>query len=280
MIPVALVVTGLALVVAPRFLAGWTGIRRTPRAALFLWQGFALSAVLCFLLAGPVALAELVGGDDPAMIAVTLLTGAVSVLVLAHLLANGRRIGRRLRAQRRDHREVIDLVARHQDGRTRVLAHDAMGAYCVPGDGARVVLTEATLQRLDDAQLDAVLAHEDAHLRERHDLVLEFFSVLHTAAPPRARAEAALAEVRLLVEVLADRAAAARTSPVVLARALVALTSARHPDGSLGAGTSTTEARIRLLVADEPAWRTALIYAAAALVVLLPLLLVGAAIIT
>ena len=265
MIPVALVVTGLALVVAPRFLAGWTGIRRTPRAALSLWQGFALSAVLCFLLAGPVALAELVGGDDdPAMIAVTLLTGAVSVLVLAHLLANGRRIGRRLRAQRRDHREVIDLVARHQDGRTRVLAHDAMGAYCVPGDGARVVLTEATLQRLDDAQLDAVLAHEDAHLRERHDLVLEFFTVLHTATPRLLRTDAALREVALLVEVLADRAARDEVGEVALGRALVALAEATGEDltpGGASVGAGAAAARIRLLVADDPApWQNLVLY--------------------
>ena len=28
-----------------------------------------------------------------------------------------------------------------------------------------------------------MVAHEEAHLRERHDLVLEFFTVLHTATP-------------------------------------------------------------------------------------------------
>ena len=43
-------------------------------------------------------------------------------------------------------------------------------AYCVPGREPRVVLSDGVLQTLDREQVDAVLAHERAHLRHRHEL--------------------------------------------------------------------------------------------------------------
>lgn len=281
MIPLALALAGGALVVAPRALARWTAIRTAPRAAIVLWQAMALAAVLCVLAAGPVALVELAQGDDaPWQLAVSAVTTVGSVAVLAHLLLNGHRIGRSLRAARRDHRELIDLAARHEDDLTRVLEHRSLRAYCVPGRSARVVLTDTTVASLAPAQLTAVLVHEHAHLRERHDLVLEFFTVLHTAAPAPLRARAALDEVRLLVEVLADRAAVRRSGAVVVAGALVTMASASHPDGALGAGTGTVATRIRLLDAAEPRWRVAALYLTAALVVAVPFVLVAAAVLT
>ena len=58
---------------------------------------------------------------------------------------------------------------------------------------------------LEPDELDAVLSHEQAHLRARHDLVLEAFTVLHEAFPRWVSSRAALDEVAMLVEVLADR---------------------------------------------------------------------------
>ena len=63
-----------------------------------------------------------------------------------------------------------------------------------------------------------MLAHERAHLRARHDLILEFFTVVHEAVPAFVRSDAALREVTLLIEVLADRAAVRATSVLATAR--------------------------------------------------------------
>ena len=91
-------------------------------------------------------------------------------------------------------------------------------AYCVPGLRSRVVLSQGTIDALSAAEVGAVLAHERAHLRERHDLILEFFSVMYTALPPILRSPEALREVRLLAEVLADRSAVKAVGTVVMAR--------------------------------------------------------------
>ena len=93
--------------------------------------------------------------------------------------------------------------------------------------------------------------------------MLEFFTVLHTATPRLLRTDAALREVALLVEVLADRAARDEVGEVALGRALVALAEATGEDLTPGAsvGAGAAAARIRLLVADDPApWQTLVLY--------------------
>ena len=164
-------------------------------------------------------------------------------------------------------------MGRHEGAHTRVLPSQHPGVYCLPGAGSRLVLTEATLASLPKDQLAAVVAHEEAHLRERHDLILEFFTVLHTSTPALLRTDAALAEVALLVEVLADRAAREQVGDVALGRAIVSLAEAvgeadLTPGPTAVAGAATT--RIRLLAIDDPApWQTLALYAlgGAALVV-------------
>ena len=94
------------------------------------------------------------------------------------------------------------------DGGVSVLEHDVPVAYCVPGmSRSRIVVSRSTLTRLAPAELGAVLEHERSHLRARHDLVLEAFTVLHLAFPRWVASASARREVEVLVEVLADRAA-------------------------------------------------------------------------
>ena len=105
------------------------------------------------------------------------------MVVLARLLLSGHRTGTSLRRMRRLHRERVDLVAQ-VDGGVSVLDHDVPVAYCVPGmSRSRIVVSRSTLTRLAPAELGAVLEHERSHLRARHDLVLEAFTVLHRAFP-------------------------------------------------------------------------------------------------
>ena len=80
-------------------------------------------------------------------------------------------------------------------------------AYCLPGVRSRVVVSEGTLTALSDTEIAAILSHEHAHLRARHDLVLEMFTAVHAAFPRFVRSANALDAVRLLIELLADDAA-------------------------------------------------------------------------
>nr|WP_246297517.1 M56 family metallopeptidase [Janibacter cremeus] len=187
---------------------------------------------------------------------------------------NGHHVGRRIRAARSEHRDLVDLVGRHEGARTRVLPSHRPGAYCLPGAGPRVVLTEATLAALPEDQLAAVVAHEEAHLRERHDLILEFFTVLHTSTPRLLRTDTALREVALLVEVLADRAAREEVGEVALGRAIVALAEAAglaDLTPGAGAGAGAAVARIRLLAVDDPTpVRSLALYTVGVAVLVLP----------
>lgn len=263
MIAALLLLCAAALLTAPRLLVRIERLRRSPRAALFVWQSLSLSAVLCLLTAAPLALVHPRPQSTPVEVAVLVVAGIASIGVLVRLLLNGHDVGTRIRTARAEHRQLVDLVGRHEGDHTRVLPSERLSAYCVPGAGSRLVITEAALIALPDDELAAVVAHEEAHLRERHDLVLEFFTVLHTATPRLLRTDAALREVALLVEVLADRAAREEVGEVALGRALVSLAEAAQAELTPGvsAGAGAAAARLRLLVADDPApWQTLVLY--------------------
>ncbi len=233
---------------APWALSRWHRLRLTPAAAMLLWQGIALAAVLAALGAGlSLATDRLwqppVAGHD---VAVAALAGAVTAVVAARLLRSGHLTGTELRRMRRVHRERVDLVASVDEG-VSVLEHDVPVAYCVPGmTGSRIVVSRSTLTRLAPPELAAVLEHERSHLRARHDLVLEAFAVLHRAFPRWVASGAAREEVEVLVEVLADRAAVRRVDRRALLTALLALAGSSAPRGALGSAGSLA-ARVEVL---------------------------------
>ncbi|WP_432493369.1 M56 family metallopeptidase [Kineococcus gypseus] len=255
--------------------ARWTW--QVPRAALVLWQSIALAAVLATLGAGLSSLTLLVT-EQPGLpflarhgLAQTTLIGlgsAFVAVVTVRFWIVAVLVAVRTRRRRRRHRDLVDLL-HHDDAAPavdrallgeagarvlRVLTGPARVAYCVPGVGGnRVVISDAVLRELSSQEVGAVLAHEQAHLRARHDLVLEAFTVLHAAFPRVVSSRAALDTVRLLVEMLADDAARRRTGSLPLARALVHLASAPG-EGAGGQGELRVGAdaltRVRRL-ADE-----------------------------
>jgi Zn-dependent protease with chaperone function len=273
-----LVLGALALVLAspvPWALARWPGLRHTPVPAMLLWQSTALAAVLAALGAGLSLVTHRLWGGDVGRLDVVLaaLAGGVTVVVAGRLLLSGHRTGTTLRRLRRRHREQVDLLARvdHQVLRqgVSVLDHEVPVAYCVPGmSGSRIVVSRSTLTRLAPAELEAVVAHERSHLRARHDLVLEAFTVLHRAFPRWVSSAAAHHEVQVLVEVLADRAAVRRGDRRALASALLALAGSRAPGGALGAtGTGLAE-RVAVLRDTRPRRVQAVLVSLAALALL------------
>ena len=258
---------------APALLARATWPLRAPRAAMVLWQAIALAAVLSAFSAGiAIATRVLVPGPDGrptasiigavdrlgwplwisyiAAFALTVLVGVrLMVAVVRVVIANRRR--------RAHHRMVVDLVGVGHDAALaqpcagtrdlRILNVPQPLAYCLPGVRSRVVVSEGTLSTLTDAEVAAILTHERAHLRARHDLVLEAFTAVHAAFPRLVRSANALRAVQLLVELLADDAAVRATGRTPLARALVACASGLAPSGALAAGGPSTVVRVRRL---------------------------------
>jgi Zn-dependent protease with chaperone function len=276
-----LVLAALAVVLAgpaPWVLARVPALRRTPRPAMVLWQSVALASVLAAVGAGLSLVTAQLGRDHSVRAyALSAIPLCVTGLVLARLLLSGHRVGTSLRHVRRRHRDLVDLLADDRDG-VHVLEHEAPTAYCVPGIRSRVVVSSGTVASLSDEELAAVLAHERAHLRARHDLVLEAFTVLHEAFPAVVTSQSALDEVRLLVEVLADRAARRRhgaRSLVAAFSTLAATGSAAAPDGAVAASDVGLGARLDLLLDDRPHRLQATgVLVAAAAVLALPTLLV------
>ncbi len=248
----------------PAVLARLPWVRRTPVAALVLWQSVAAAAVLAALGAGLALVTHHAWrrAPDPVAWTVAVIALGVTLLVVARLLLSAHRVGTSLRAIRRRHRAQLDVISRagRTSGRIRFIEHEVPVAYCIPGfGGQRIVVSEGARGVLTPDELDAVLEHERAHLRARHDLVLEAFSALREAFPRWVSSDAALREVRLLVEVLADRVAVRAAGRQALGRALVQLAEGRAPEAALGAGGNDTAlggggllTRVELLADPRP----------------------------
>ncbi len=260
------VLAALAVVLAgpvPTLLARAPWLRRTPAAAMLLWQGVALAAVLSALGVG-LSWATTRGWGTSSVLALI-----VTAVVAVRLAMSGHRVGTSLRALRRRHREQLDLVAERL-GPLAVLETEQPLAYCVPSlSSSRVVVSRGALELLAPEEFSAVLAHERAHLRAHHDLVLEAFAVLHRAFPRWVSSASALREVRMLVEVLADRGAVREVGVEPLARALVALAGSAAPPAALAAGGDVVD-RIDLLGVRPRRLQALLIILAALGVVVLP----------
>lgn len=231
---VALALIALATLPAAGFLsrARWTW--RSPRTGIVLWQALGLAwglatigALLGFALA-PFERGVLHGlfllPDDRMHLSLprqaALIAGmAFAGSLIGSLLLAGFRV---LRARAR-HRALLRLIAdRGRRKGTLVVDHPGAAAYCVPGVRSKIVISAGTLELLDDGELEAVLAHELAHARERHDLVLLPF----TSLPRIGFVARILDSVALLIEMRADDRALQHRSPKELAKALLRFATA------------------------------------------------------
>lgn len=238
----------------PLWVVRWGFLQRVPRAAVVLWQAGSVAALVSVVGAGLIIGLNLVrvpAPSPPEMIAYGVIL-AFTATVVARLLWSLITVIRTTQTRRSRHREAVDLIGQIDEHSPlpglRILAEKLPLAYCLPSvRGSRVVLSKGTLATLDSDELAAVLAHESAHVRARHDLVLDTFIALHRAFPIAVRSEIPLQQCRLLVEMLADDAARRRTGALPLARALVAMAASPVPGVALGAGGQDTAARVERL---------------------------------
>jgi Zn-dependent protease with chaperone function len=212
------------------------------------------------------------GGATVAGLGLTL-AGAVAART-ALTAATHLRAARRL-AQR--HAQAARLVGRPQPALGAVLMdHPQPAAYCVAGRYPTVILTTGALEALDPGQLDAVLAHERAHLASGHHRLVALARIGRLVFPFLPLMRGADEQVAKLVEMHADDAAIRTSDPQSLATALVALATAGSPAPALAAAATDSVQRIyRLLGPAEPLGhgRRLLLRAAAGSLALIPVLL-------
>lgn len=278
----------------PRLLAAARWPHRVPLAALMLWQAVGLAGGLAGIGAGLLVAVAPLGSSLPqgvARLAHDLADGvpgtrlqpaswvalAVSVALALRLLSVLVSQTLRTLRLRHRHRTVVDLVSDPWPpmASARVLDHPGQLAYCLPGRRPRVVLSQGTVDRLTGDRLSAVLAHEAAHLRQRHDLVVLPFVALRSTFPFLHGVRLAQASVAELVEMMADDVAVRRCGRQPLAGALRDLGGATSPAAGLLPGEAVAvDRRLRRLDAARtvPVGLSAAVAVAAVALVGLPTL--------
>ena len=192
------------------------------------------------------------GGATVAGLGLTLAGAVVARTVLtatAHFRA--------ARRQALQHAQTARLVGHPEPTLGAVLVEHAQPAvYCVAGRQPTVILTTGAMQALDPGQLDAVLAHERAHLTGRHHRLLAMARIGREVLPFLPLMRDAEEQVARLVELHADDAATRAHDPQLLATALVVLATGASPASALAAGATDSVQRIhRLLGPGEPLGR-------------------------
>ena len=175
------------------------------------------------------------------------------------------------------HAEAALLAGHRESALGAVLVdHAQPAAYCVAGPRPTVIVTTGALQKLDSGQLDAVLAHERAHLAYHHHRLLAIARIGCQVLPFVPLTRNTATQVARLIEMHADDAATGTRDGEVLATALVTLASTASPAPGLAAAATDAVQRIqRLLTPAEPLGRARrqLLRAGAGALALTPVLL-------
>jgi Zn-dependent protease with chaperone function len=183
------------------------------------------------------------------------LTGAVAartvLAAVGHLRAAGRQALRHAHTARLAGHLEPDLGA-------VVVEHPQPTAYCVAGRCPTVIVTTGAMAALDSCQLDAVLAHERAHLAGRHHALKAAARIGRQVLPVLPLLRDAEAQVARLVELHADDTAIRAANPEALATALVLLATpveTTHASALAAAETDAVQRIRRLLGPAEPMGR-------------------------
>ncbi|MBG6090574.1 M56 family metallopeptidase [Actinomadura viridis] len=165
------------------------------------------------------------------------LAGLPLAWLCAARLARGVPRLRRALRHRRDHREMLHMVAREDAEHPDVLLldHPVPVAYCLPSRWRPIVLSTGAREALTDGELQAVLEHERAHLRQRHHALLLLLDAGHALLPWLPTVRRARARVPVLLELAADDAAVRTAGSRTLAGALRRMAATPRFAGALGA---------------------------------------------
>ncbi|MDJ1371620.1 M56 family metallopeptidase [Gulosibacter molinativorax] len=251
----------------PISLAGAKWTRRSPVFTLVLWQAIALaggfSMISSLLLFGLRSFGDSLSGAAANFLARTFdgrlwvgdfpagfgildaLALCFAAMLFAHLILNLAVTTTRTVRQHHRHRQLIELLSTPVPGRrhTHQIAVDAPFAYCLPGlMSDMTIVSEGLVRRLSPGQLGAVIAHEEAHLTQKHTVVLTVFEAWASALPWFPIASRAQASVAVLIEMLADDLALRSVSrdDLVAAIRVTALGQQDAPGAPVGAVMSAS----------------------------------------
>ncbi|MEY4039472.1 MAG: hypothetical protein RLZZ52_340 [Actinomycetota bacterium] len=219
---------------APRILADPRLVSTRPRQVLVVWfislsiSALALVTALIALIGR--ALAQHVTEDNSARIMGPILENVFGWIAVATLGILVFRCGAALSELRTQNRQLMERFASvsalgehtELDGH-RVILFPSTQPLLLAVPSAHIIMMSTDLaHNLAPDLRAAALAHEQAHLTQRHDLV-RAAGVLAMAIAPGFSASSRMAQAtRIATELLADDAAAQQTSPTVVAEALVA----------------------------------------------------------
>jgi Zn-dependent protease with chaperone function len=287
----ALLVTGA--VAGPRLLAAAAPtFTARPRLGIAVWTAAAVLWTLALLMLGPLLAWGMTGPALPGTVGtvcrrclaaanpfpgspwvtgvpVAALLGVPAALAVALLARAGWRsvrAGRTARAHVRavravgQRRTVSGYLAWVLPTRDRL-------AYSMPTRRAGVFLSRGTLDALGPDELAAVVAHERAHLSQRHHALLGLLEDLRVVVGRSPLVAAAAPAVAALAEMAADDAARRTAGTRAVAGALLSLacpptTPPGVPAGALHAAAGGASWRTRRLVqlpTTAPRWRLALV---------------------
>lgn len=258
--------------------------RDSPRLGLVLWTTLTTSWAVSVFSAGLAATAQLsdglglaallraclravltiVGAHDPTQApAAVALIG--SLLFILRLGTVGVRHARTTRRHRSSHRRAVCARATthiHRGRRIAIVDAAELAAYCVPGRHSAIVVTTGALRELSRPELDAVIAHEIAHLHGRHHACVGWTEILAQAFPLVPLLRTAPAETARLVEWIADDAAGSRHGKRTVAQALAVMATkprkpTRVPEAVLTAAGSDVPQRVKRLLCPRSSARRA-----------------------
>lgn len=222
------------VIVAPAVLSLRPWQLQHPRTALTLWYGALVTGV------------ALAGTAVASTILLAIMTSshrdsgeAAAISIIAWLLLGvvGAAVGFMLTtassmSERGFHGELA--VSREERGGFTLVRFDGSipRAYSVPGAHPEIFYSSAMRGCLSQSEFAAVIAHEYAHLRQRHGTALRMADLNAACVPFLPAGRALKRATRLLIELAADDAAARQVGPAHLANALARL-SAHTGDASL-----------------------------------------------
>lgn len=276
-VPFVLLVLGaLTAAMAPRLLSRADWPEREPVLALWVWQCVVAAVLLCCLSAlaltasatwaavrghvfafAPHGVVDAYGlseyGRGAAALAVMLALGGLwtmAMLTREVRAARGRRRQRRAELRVRSPRLPGEDVPAGE--RLVVLEDPRSDAWWLSGAEPQLVITTAALQRLRGRQLDAVLAHEQGHMRARHDVLLHCAGALAGGFPQVPVFAAFRDQVHHLVELAADDTASRRVGRLTTALALVQLNEERGVFGPAPTPLAGLPGRVHRLLDPAP----------------------------
>jgi Zn-dependent protease with chaperone function len=256
---------GLAGWVIPRRLGRMNLRRRDPLLVIVCWllsmTGFVLAAatgVVLLLLPGHGGIGSLGAvlhhcwsavqhGSPPRVEEFGGVLGVLSLVAAAVRLAVvGIRICRRRAQAGQDHLAVLRVAARvdEEPPITLWLPHDSPLAFSLAGRPGAVVATDGLTRHLAPDSVAAVLAHERAHLRGRHHLLVAVVDALSAVLPFVPLFRRAPAAIRALCELAADVAAVRSCGAAAVRAALRGVARHDAPGAALAMGGDAIDIRL------------------------------------